>query len=152
MTTNVKHDIEILNGLIETTLDSAHGYQDAGKETKNPAFKTLFDRHGLERKQLTAELQDHVLKLGGKPEDDGTVLASAHRMFLNLKNSLTGDDQSVVNEVERGEDHIKAKYESALKDDTLSAPVKDTIARAYGVVKAGHDQVRDLKHSLKAAS
>lgn len=152
MTTDVKHDIKILNGLIETTLDSAHGYQEAGKEAKNPVFKSLFERRGMERKQLTAELQAEVRKLGGEPEDDGTVLASAHRVFLNLKNSLTGDDQSVVNEVERGEDHIKAKYESALKDDTLSAPVKETIARAYGLVKAGHDQMRDLKHSLKAAS
>lgn len=152
MTTDVKHDIETLNGLIETTLDSAHGYQDAGKEAKNPAFKSLFERRGMERKQLTAELQGEVRKLGGKPEDDGTVLASAHRVFLNLKNSLASDDQSVVNEVERGEDHIKAKYESALKDDTLSAMVKDVIARAYVPVKAGHDQMSELKHALKKAS
>lgn len=152
MTTDVKHDIKVLNGLIETTLDSAHGYQDAAKEAKNPTFKSLFERRAMQRKQITAELQTEVRKLGGDPEDDGTVLASAHRAFLNLKNSVTGDDQSVVNEVERGEDHIKAKYEDALKDSSLSAPVKQTIATSYASVKADHDQMSALKHELKKAS
>ncbi|HEY4344186.1 MAG TPA: PA2169 family four-helix-bundle protein [Parvibaculum sp.] len=152
MTTDIKHDIKVLNGLIETTLDSAHGYQDAAKEAKNATYKSLFERRGMQRKQLTAELQTEVRKLGGEPEDDGTVLASAHRVFLNLKNSVTGDDQSVINEVERGEDHIKAKYEDALKDSSLSATVKETIARAYVSVKADHDQVSELKHALKKAS
>jgi uncharacterized protein (TIGR02284 family) len=152
MSTDIKHDIKVLNGLIETTLDSAHGYQDAAKEAKNAAYKSLFERRGMQRKQLTAELQTEVRKLGGDPEDDGTILASAHRVFLNLKSSVTGDDQSVVNEVERGEDHIKAKYEDALKDSALSAPVKETISRAYVSVKADHDQVSELKHALKKAS
>ncbi len=152
MTTDVKHDINVLNGLIETTLDSSHGYHDAGKEAKNPTFKSLFERRAMQRKQITADLQSQVRTLGGTPEDDGTVLASAHRAFLNLKNSVTGDDQSVVNEVERGEDHIKAKYENALKDSSLSAPIKQTIATCYASVKADHDQMSALKHELKKAS
>lgn len=152
MTTDVKHDIKVLNELIETTLDSAHGYQDAAKDARNPAFKSLFERRAMQRKQITAELQNEVRKLGGEPEDDGTILAAAHRTFLNLKNSVTGDDKGVVNEVERGEDHIKAKYEAALKDSALSAPVKQTITTSYVSVKADHDQMRDLKHELKLAS
>lgn len=152
MSTDVKHDIKILNGLIETTLDSAHGYGEAAKEAKNPSFKALFERRSMERKQLTADLQSQVRTLGGKPEDEGTVLAAAHRVFLDLKSKVTGDDQSVVNEVERGEDHIKAKFEDALKDSALSMPVKQAITTAYASVKAGHDQMRDLKHEMKKAS
>jgi len=56
-----------------------------------------------------------VRSLGAAPEDDGTVLAAAHRAFLNLKNAVAGDDETVVKEVERGEDHIKEKFEAALK-------------------------------------
>lgn len=152
MTTNVQHDIKVLNGLIETTLDSAYGYGDAAKDAKNPSFKSLFERRSMQRKQLTADLQAQVRTLGGKPEDDGTVLAAAHRVFMNLKNSMTGDDQSVINEVERGEDHIKAKFEEALKDSAVSAPVKEAITTAYVLVKADHDQMRDLKHEMKRAS
>lgn len=152
MTTDVKHDIKVLNGLIETTLDSAHGYGEAAKEATKPFFKTLFERRSMQRKQLTADLQAQVRTLGGTPEDDGTVLAAAHRVFLDLKSKVMGDDQSVVNEVERGEDHIKAKFEEALKDSAISTPVKQVISTAHAAVKADHDQMRDLKHEMKKAS
>lgn len=147
-TTNKRH-IDVLNDLIATTLDSAAGYQEAAEEAKSANFKSLFAKRATQRRQVTGDLKSEVRNLGGKPEDDGTILAAAHRMFLSLKSSLAGDDRSVVNEVERGEDHIKAKFEAALNDENLPAPVKATIARAYASIKADHDQMRDLKRQLE---
>ena len=70
-------------------------------------------------------------------------------MFLDLKAKVTGqDDKAVVNEVERGEDHIKAKYESALADTDLSPATLAVIRKAYQSVREGHDQMSALKHSL----
>jgi uncharacterized protein (TIGR02284 family) len=147
-----QHDIDVLNGLIEMTLDSAHGYDEATKDVKNPRFKTLFGARAIERKQVTAELQTEVRRLlGGKPETTGTTMGKVHRTFLNIKSSLFGDDQTVVNEVEAGEDRIKAKYEKAFNDNDISAPVRDLISRAYVSVREGHDQMRDLKHHMQAA-
>lgn len=146
-----QHDIDVLNGLIEVTLDSAHGYDEATKDVKNPRFKTLFGARSIERKQVTAELQTEVRRLlGGKPEVSGTMMGKAHRTFLNLKSSLFGDDQTVVDAVESGEDRIKAKYERAFGDQELSAPVRDLVSRAYISVREGHDQMRDLKHHMHA--
>jgi uncharacterized protein (TIGR02284 family) len=146
--TNKRH-IDVLNDLIATTLDSAAGYQEAAEEAKSPHFRSLFEKRATQRRQIAADLKVEVRSLGGRPEDDGTILAAAHRMFLNLKSSLAGDDRSVVNEVERGEDHIKAKFGAALNDENLPAPVKATIARAYASIKADHDQMRDLKRQLE---
>src|SRR5947209_4572375 len=146
-TTNKRH-IDLLNDLVATTLDSADGYQEAAEAAKNPHFKSLFEKRAIQRRHMTAELKIEVRNLGGKPEDDGTILAAAHRMFLSLKSSLGGDDQSVVDEVERGEDHIKAKFEAALKDENLPAPIKATLARAYASIEGDHDQMRDLKRQL----
>jgi uncharacterized protein (TIGR02284 family) len=146
-TTNKRH-IEVLNDLIATTLDSADGYREAAEEAKSPHFKSLFERRATLRRQLSADLKIEVCNLGGKPEDDGTILAAAHRMFLSLKSSLADDDRSVVEEVERGEDRIKAKFEAALNKN-LPAPVKATIARAYASIKADHDRMRDLKRQLE---
>jgi uncharacterized protein (TIGR02284 family) len=145
--TNKRH-IDLVNDLIATMLDSAEGYREAAAEAQNPHFKALFEKRAAQRRQMTGELRSEVRNLGGKPEDDGTILAAAHRMFLSLKNSLAGNDQSVVEEVERGEDHIKAKFESALRDENLPAPVKATLARAYAAIKSDHDQMRDLKRQL----
>ena len=148
--TSTQHDLEILNGLIEVTLDSAHGYDDASRDTKNPHFKTLFGKRAIERKQVTAELQTEVRRLlGGKPAHAGTTAGKAHRVFMNLKAAITGSDAGIVNSVESAEDHIKAEYEKALVDDQLSRPALDLIQRAYVSVKAGHDQMRDLKHHME---
>lgn len=147
MSTN-DHDIKILNGLIETTIDSAEGYQEAAKDADNSRLTAAFQSRGSERHQAASKLQQQVVTLGGKPEDSGTVLASAHRVFVNLRHTISKGDIAVVDEVERGEDHIKAKFEDALKDNELTVATKKVITDAYASVRQGHDQMRDLKHAL----
>lgn len=142
------HDVKVLNDLIETTIDSANGYREAAKDADNTSFAGSFASRAQERAQVTGQLQRQVRLLGAEPEDDGSVLARAHRMFVNLRKSLGSGDAAVVDEVERGEDHIKAKFEDALKDDTLSPPTRSVIMQAYVSVKTGHDQMRDLKQAL----
>ena len=143
------HDIKVLNSLIETTLDSADGYNEAAKDATNATYRSMFQQRATERRQVVSDLQGHVRTLGGKPEDDGTVLAASHRMFLKLRESLSKGDKGVIDEVERGEDHIKHKFEDALEDAELSASVHDVVVRAYSSVKAGHDEMRDLKKRMK---
>jgi len=146
--TNEDH-IKLVNGLVETTIDSADGYAEAAKDADASPYKDLFERRAQERRSIASELQDEVRRLGGEPKDDGTILAAAHRVFLNLKDSITKGDEAVVNEVEAGEDHIKAKYEKALQDTDVDARTRAAIEKAWTSVKSGHDQMRDLKLSLK---
>lgn len=145
-----KHDIKTLNSLIETTLDSADGYAEAARDAKSPQLVSLFNERSSERKQVASTLQQCVRSLGGKPGDDGTALASAHRMFVNLRASLTSNDnKAVVDEVERGEDHLKSKFESAMKDADLSPDTQVLITNAYASVRSGHDQMRDIKRAFQ---
>jgi uncharacterized protein (TIGR02284 family) len=149
---NNEHDIKTLNSLIETTLDSADGYAEAAKDAKSEPLVSLFRARSGERRTAASTLQNCVRSLGGKPEDDGTVLASAHRMFVNLRTSLTkADNKAVVDEVERGEDHIKSKFEDAMKDDEISPHALSVIADVYTSVRSGHDQMRDIKQAFHAS-
>lgn len=145
-------NVGTLNSLIATTLDSVDGYRKAANETNAARFKDIFLSRANERQAIVGNLQAKVRELGGNPEDDGTVLASAHRAFLGLRDALTGDqdDSAVVAEVERGEDHIKAKFESALKDDELDPTVRHLIQTCFSSVREGHDQMSALKHELDA--
>jgi uncharacterized protein (TIGR02284 family) len=144
-----EHDIKILNGLIETTIDSADGYTEAAKEADNSRYSSVFVQRASERRFVATNLQQQVRALGGEPEDDGTILAKAHRMFVDLRAKMSSkDDTAIVDEVERGEDHIKAKYEDALKVQDISSATRAVINEAFVSVKSGHDQMRDLKHAL----
>lgn len=147
---NNKHDIATLNSLIATTLDSADGYAEAATEAKSQALTALFRDRADERRQVASILQQRVRLLGGDAEHDGTVLAAAHRMFVNLRTSLTSNDnKAVVEEVERGEDHIKEKYEDAMKDDDISPDTLSVLADAYTSVRNGHDQMRDIQRAFQ---
>jgi len=144
------HDISTLNGLIATTIDSADGYAEAAKEAKGSRFEALFTQRAGERRTMVSTLTHEVTLLGGEPASHGTVLAGAHRLFLNLKAAVTDhNEKMIVNEVEAGEDHIKAKYEDAVLDRELSPQVKAIIEQAYRSVLAGHDEMRDIKHGME---
>ena len=146
-------DVTALNSLIATTLDSINGYNESADAVTNPQFRELFQELSRDRQQVLPQLQSAVATMGGTPEDGGTTLAAAHRVFVDLKSAVTGtDDKAVINEVERGEDHIKAKYEDALADTGLSAEARAVVQEAYGSVRRGHDRVRDLKHAMEGAA
>lgn len=145
------HEIETVNDLIKTTIDSVDGYRTAAEDADSRQFQSIFFERANERQQVADELRQHVRSLGGDPQDDGSILAGAHRTFLNLRDAVTGsDDEAVIAEVERGEDHIKAKFEAALEDSNLGTETRTLISQCYESVKSGHDQMRDLKHGMSA--
>lgn len=139
-----------LNTLIATTLDSADGYRKAAEKADNERYRSLFLEFAGERERCVRQLQDEVRQLGGNPEDDGSILAAAHRAFLSLREAVTGsDDRSVIAEVERGEDYIKGKYEAALDGGRLTGSAEQAVRQAYQSVREGHDRMSQLKHSLE---
>jgi uncharacterized protein (TIGR02284 family) len=146
-----EHAVKVLNSLIETTLDSAHGYKEAAENADGHTYRQLFSERSQRRLELTRQLQSEVRSFGAEPEDDQSVMGKAHNKFVDIKNAIMGghDDKAVINEVERGEDFIKGKYEAALKDDELPPTVRQTVERAYATIKADHDEVSRLKHSLQ---
>ena len=145
------HDIHVLNTLTTTTIDSAHGFERAAEDADVARFSTLFREFAAERRAMVAKLQAEVRRLGGNPEDDGSLKADIHRRWVDLRAAISASgDKGVIDEVERGEDYIKAKYGIALKDDKLAPATRAVIEEAYTSVLAGHDRASALKHSMQA--
>jgi uncharacterized protein (TIGR02284 family) len=142
--------ISTLNSLIKTTLDSMKGFKDAAQDAESTQFSSMFADFARERSEVATQLQAEVRRLGGNPEDDSSLLAAAHRTFMDLKQAFTGkDDKAIIQEVERGEDYIKSKFEAALKDADLDPSARSVVERAYQSVKTGHDRASALKHSME---
>ena len=146
------HDINVLNSLIETTLDSVDGYRRSAEEATSSRFSSEFLSRANEREEVVRKLQGEVRRLGGNPEDDGSVLAAAHRAFLTLRDRATGsDDESVIAEVDHGESYLRGKWETALKDDKLSPDTKRLINECWNSVREGQEKWRAV-HSNMARS
>lgn len=146
------HDITVLNTLITTTIDSANGFERSAEDASAQRFESMFREFSQERREVVGKLQQRVRELGGTPNDDGSLKADVHRRWVDMKNSISGgDDKKVIEEVERGEDYIKEKYETAMKDDKLSPETRTLISECYQSVRRGHDRASQLKHAMQEA-
>ena len=145
-------EVTVLDTLTTTLIDSVNGYRDAianleGGERFQQMFRELAD----ERSRIAEELRAEIRRLGGDPPDEGSLMGKTHQRFLDLKAAITGrDDKAIVNEVERGEDYLKEKFETALASDALSGETRSAIDRAFQSVRKGHDKVSQLKHAMEA--
>jgi uncharacterized protein (TIGR02284 family) len=145
-----RDEISTLNELIETTIDSVTGYEDSAQNIENERLREIFRQRADERQRVVEDLRNEVRRLGGNPEDSGTFLGKAHQRFEDLKAAVSGrDEKAIINEVERGEDYLKEKYETALDKGDLSGECRAVVERAYQSVRSGHDQISQLKHGMQ---
>ena len=142
-------DTTALNTLIGTLIDSVEGYQKAAADCDNARYTQMFNARAQERQQAVTKLQACVARLGGNPEDDGTTAGAVHRGWVNLKEAVLGrDDEAIVNAVESGEDYLKDKFETIMKHKDLPAEARAAVEEAWTSVKAGHDEMSQLKHAI----
>ncbi|MFC0634076.1 PA2169 family four-helix-bundle protein [Brevundimonas balnearis] len=145
------HELQVLNALIAATMDSADAYGEAARETENPQLRGLFEQRGFERRQVAAGLRLAVRRLGGRPQPDGSLLGKARRAWMDVRHALLRQDRVTVHEVEAAEDAVKDRFERALADTRLSPAAREVIERNYAPVRRTHDEMRALKHRMKAA-
>src|SRR5436190_4534911 len=132
--------ISTLNTLIATTIDSSTGYEDSAKDVHDERFREIFRSRADERQSVVEQLRTEVRRLGGDPEESGSFLDKAHQRFEDLKAAITGrDEKAIINEVERGEDYLKSKWQAALESGDLHGEVHDLVELCYQSIKTGND-------------
>lgn len=144
-------DTSKLDDLITTTIDSIKGFENSAEEAPDGRFATFFTNMAAERRQVVEQLSAHSRSLGGTPTEQGSMAAALHRRWEDLRAALGGGDKAVIQEVERGEDYLKAEFERAMNDTNVSEPTRAVIAEAYGSVRRGHDTASALKKEFAAA-
>lgn len=139
--------ISTLNNLIETCKDGQDGFQQAADGVERSDLKSVFYEFSQQRSQFVGELQGLVRELGGDPETSGSIAASLHRGWINIKSVVTGkDDGAILNECERGEDVAKNAYKDALQAN-LPANVNEVVQRQSAAVQTAHDKIKALRNS-----
>ena len=147
---DTQETIDLLNDLIETSKDGEYGFRTSAEQVKTPSLRSLLERRATECAQAASELQQVVLRLGGKAEDSGSAAGAMHRGWVAVKSTLsTYDDKAVLEEVERGEDVALESYRDALQED-LPPEVRSLVERQFEGVKRNHAQMRALRDQTTA--
>jgi uncharacterized protein (TIGR02284 family) len=144
--------VDKLQDLLRVNIDSENGFRDAAEQVDDVALRRIFRQFADERQNNAAELKQFVEFNGEAPVQEGSILATIHRAWMDFKAALSNNDaKAILNEAERGEDHIKQMYEDILTE-TAGSAVNDVLQHQYAKVKAAHDVVRDLRDAENAAS
>jgi uncharacterized protein (TIGR02284 family) len=137
--------ISTLNSLIETCRDGEQGFRQAAEHLNDPGVRSLFSEIASERAKFAEELKHEVERLGGRPDEGGSMSGAAHRGWMNLKGAVAGNDpRAIISEAERGEDVAVSTYRDALQEP-LPPAVESVVNRQYQHVKDAHDRVRELE-------
>lgn len=150
MTDANRQDIQVLNGLIQSMIDSAESYGEAAAETTNPEYSELYARREAERRALAEDLSQHVRLLGGEPQTSGSIIAKAQRALTDVKHALMRNEATVAGGPEQAEDAISARFDKAVADTSISATTRETIRRVHAAIRSGHAEMSELKHTLES--
>lgn len=140
--------IDILNDVLEALIDSADGYRSAAEVAERELFKRFFIRRAAARMAMAASVRSEIHSLGGSAEDDGTILAKAHRVFMKLTAAVQDNDDAAIEAVDDGEGYLREKVESAVKHDALASEPKAALAKFQGELEADSRAINHLEDAV----
>ncbi len=148
-----KKVVSTLNELIETCRDGLDGFKEAAQNVKNPELKSFFNDAATERAYCVQELQTEVRRLGGEAEKTGSTAGAIHRVWMDIKGTLTGkDDHSILSECERGEDSAVSAFRDVLKERNLPGNLLTIVERQLQIIQKTHDRVKQMRDAKSATS
>lgn len=127
----------LLETLTDTTYDSVEGYRKAAEKANNPALKQALSERCQKREQTLSALNSELQRCGGNLVTKGTATGELHQMWLGITSLFESDDEAAAERVEEGEDYIKGKFETALKEDDIDLQQRSVIQQAYAEICDG---------------
>ena len=145
----MSNDINILNDVTETLIDSRKGYQKCIDISDDSyALRSNFLERAQRRSQMIEAFQNEVRTLGGEPKNDGSVAGSAHRAWTDITTLFQDDEKAAVEAIDDGEDFLADKIESKLKEDSLSPRTRELLQTAHADARDGERFADALEKAL----
>jgi uncharacterized protein (TIGR02284 family) len=142
--------VAVLDYLISVCKNGESGYRSACEDVEQTDLKELFASLRDQRARLAEELQAAAHPKGDALPGKGTLAATMHRGWMNLKAAVKkGDPGAVLREVDRGERSALRHYEQALQQ-AMPAEAHALLERQYGQLKAAYGCIRALEREVKA--
>jgi uncharacterized protein (TIGR02284 family) len=141
---NYRYTIVTLCELLAVTREGEHGFVTCAEHARSDSLRQLFVTRAGRHAVASAELRGLIGQLGGDPAMR-TRISSTRRGWISLSATLTqNNDEALVDECERGEDHALEVYRNAL-DDHLPEFVRQVVLRQFEGLMTDHDEIRVLR-------
>ncbi|MGR3485214.1 MAG: PA2169 family four-helix-bundle protein [Paracoccaceae bacterium] len=125
-----------LSSLYTRLIDSRDGYEEILSNDPSAQVSAMVQPIVTRRRRDIDALRPFLDARGVDTDDDGSMAAAAHRMFVGLRDKFTNDDNGLVAEIARGEKALLSAYDDALHAAGAGDP-------EYALLSEQHAWLRD---------
>lgn len=140
--------VSTLNDLLNITNDRIQGFskvEDKVWDTYTP-LKNDYDEMVRQSHAMKSDLISLIKEKGGEPDDTSTTAGALHRTWIDVKNSLTGDNaESTLENVVFGEQAAIDAYEDALESGNLCPQSSAVVADHLGKLRSSYGKFESLE-------
>lgn len=141
-----KDTVNVLQGILEKNYDAEKGYKKAMQDAKNPALKGFLQKQAAQRSHFATAIDKELRDLGETPKESGSVTGSLHRAWIDIKSSVSGnDDEAVLEEVIRGEKASVDEYEDVMNNNTLAPQINSVLQTQLRDIQGTLNRVKTLE-------
>ena len=133
---------DIVREVVEVLHDGHKGFAELAEYIKDPQVKAYFVKESQTRAKLANELE---FAAALKKEPGGTASGAIHRFWGDLKGKLGGGDHTLLETAEQGEDAAKEAYQKALKESSITEPVRQILITQQSHIQQSRDTVKAFR-------
>ena len=150
MESSMQKTEDALQSLYTRLVDSADGYRQALESSSDHTYSHIFRDMIARRERNAGELRGYLADRGVEMDDDGSLLAAAHRAFLQLKSMLMDTDEAVLDEIVRGERELLDAYDAAITPAGATTPEFEFLTQQYESLREKVTELEAMKRRAAA--
>lgn len=139
----------LILSVAETIADSIAGYAHVGERVHAFGLYAYCEHQAVERGKHARSLERLIQERGWHCDARGTLLGSAHRLFIDLKLAIAHGEEAVLRELHRGESFLLDKIETTLARARLDPGLADALRT---IAQAVREAVAELASRLRRAT
>lgn len=141
--------VDVMNDLVETSKDGVYGFRTCAAHVSADELRQLLEQQALAWESNISRLNELITQYGGTPVAHGTAIGAVHRGWLRLKEAVSSvDDDALLAECERGEEHALTRYLKALNVGELPGAIRDLIARQSDAIETRRNELKSRRARL----
>lgn len=142
--------VATLNDLLNITNDRIQGFSKVEEKVWQgyPHLRNNYDQMVQESQTMKADLIGLITERGGEADNTSTTAGALHRAWIDVKNSLTGDNaESTLENVVFGEQAAIDSYEKALQSENLCPQSTTVVQNQLQQLKSSFNKFERLEKS-----
>jgi uncharacterized protein (TIGR02284 family) len=137
-----------LNHLVEVCRNGENGFRRAAIASQDAHLRSVLAEYASQREQFATQLRYQVSRLGGRPENEGTIAGAVHRKWMDLRSAVSSyAERALIRECERGERFALASYKLALENG-LDPQVAQLVEAQRAQIELAYRDLQQLQKQV----